>query len=248
MRQLPKAYLRLDPDLDAKHPDNLDEFMRLLCAANRQPWRGRFRSRAVVEALVGKGAAKRAIERGDLIPAGDHTCPDCPPGKARADDLYLDGWDIWQEGDMTVAERMKRYRNRNATVTESVTPTVTEASPEAYRSPSPPSETGDGRRKTVPTEPPPETPDPHDLDDLEVIADRLLSHPPTPGQWRALSGLARSVGRDRAIEAGRYWLTEGNSEDPFGALLDQLGSEATNKRKRKRSPNAYLDETTEDAA
>lgn len=37
--QLPKAYLRMDPDLNAKHPDNLSEFVRLMCAANRRPWR-----------------------------------------------------------------------------------------------------------------------------------------------------------------------------------------------------------------
>lgn len=244
MRQLPKAYLRLDPDLDAKHPDNLDEFMRLLCAANRQPWRGRFRSRSMVEALIGKPAAKRAIERGDLIPAKDHTCPDCPPGTARDGDLYLDGWDIWQEGDLTVAERMKRYRDRNATVTEGVTPTVTDPSPEAYPSPSPTSETEDGRQKTVPEEPPEEPPNPRDakLDALEVKADRILGHPPTPRQWTALRDLGRQVGMDRAIEAADYWLSEGNAEDPFGALLDQLGRESQKKRGRKRSPNAYLDE------
>lgn len=231
--QFPKAYLRMDPDIDSKHPDNLAEFIRIMCAANRQPWRGRFRSRVVVEAIVGKGAAKRAIDRGDLTPAGQHECADCPPGEAKGDELYLAGWDTWQEGDHTVADRMRAYRNRNGdrngAVTSTVTPSVT--------APSPASETVDSRQQTVLTEPTPEPPYPPP-DDLEVLADGLLGHPATPNQLRAIRGLSRKVGPPRAIEVMRHWLTQ-KADDPFGAVLDQLGTES--KSKPKSSEWAYMD-------
>jgi hypothetical protein len=95
---MPRAYLRLDPNIDQTHPD-LDSFVRLMCAAARQPERGRFRDRAVLERAVGKSKVTRAMARGDVV-----TLPD---GR-----LYLEGWDEWQEGDHTVAERMKRMRDR----------------------------------------------------------------------------------------------------------------------------------------
>ena len=96
---LPKAYLRLDPNIDQTHPDNLDGFIRLLCASNRQPVRGRFRSRALVEGVLGRAAVKRLIERGDICqqPDGSWTVP---------------GWSEWQEGDWTVADRQRRIRAR----------------------------------------------------------------------------------------------------------------------------------------
>jgi hypothetical protein len=98
--QLPKAYLRLDPNVDQTHPD-LEGLIRLMCAANRQPQRGRFKSRAIVEIIVGRSRAKAFIERGDLIPQDG--------GR-----FYLDSWDEWQEGDMTVGERQKRIRQKRA--------------------------------------------------------------------------------------------------------------------------------------
>lgn len=103
--QLPKAYLRLDPNIDQTHPDNLGDFIRLLCAANRQPTRGQFRSRGVLESLFGKTGTHRLYDRRDVMEddAGIVTVP---------------GWEGWQEGDLTVSERMTRMRNqRNNTVT-----------------------------------------------------------------------------------------------------------------------------------
>jgi len=99
-RQLPKAYLRLDPNLDQTHPDP-GAMVKLLCAAARQPQRGRFKSRAVLDNILGRASAKRALERHDVVPL--------PDGR-----LYVDGWDDWQEGDMTVAERQARIRARRA--------------------------------------------------------------------------------------------------------------------------------------
>lgn len=95
---LPRAYLRIDPNLDQTMPD-VDAFVRLLCAAARQPERGRFRDRALLDRAIGRAKTRRAIERGDVCVLED--------GR-----LYVVGWDEWQEGDYTVGERMRRMRNR----------------------------------------------------------------------------------------------------------------------------------------
>ena len=106
---LPRAYLRIDPNID-QHPDALS-MVRALCAAARQPNRGRFRDPTVLERAVGRRQYRAMVERGDVI-------ADQPgPG------VYLDGWDEWQEGDLTVGERMRRMRLRRkgkavSTVTE----------------------------------------------------------------------------------------------------------------------------------
>lgn len=95
---LPRAYLRMSPDLD-QHPDPL-AMVKAMCSAARQPTRGRFREPRVLERVVGKRQYREMVQRGDLVPA------DPGPG------VYLDGWDEWQEGDWTVAERMRRMRDR----------------------------------------------------------------------------------------------------------------------------------------
>jgi hypothetical protein len=103
---LPKAYLRIDPNLDQTHPD-CGAFVRLLCAGARQPVRGRFKTWDVLVNAVGRRAAMkhRDVWR-DVHPAGEA--------------LVIDGWDIWQEGDFTVGERMRLYRDklRNKRVTD----------------------------------------------------------------------------------------------------------------------------------
>lgn len=109
---LPRAYLRIDPNIDHAVAD-LDGFIRLLCSAARQPERGRFRERAILDRAVGRAKVARMIERGDVI-----TLPD---GR-----FYVAGWDEWQEGDLTVGERMKRMRARRKTVSR-VTPTASPA-------------------------------------------------------------------------------------------------------------------------
>lgn len=100
MSEFPKAYLRMSPNLDM-HP-NPDAMVRAMCAAARQPERGRFREASVLERIVGRRAYRVMVERGDIVPA--------VPGPG----VYLDGWDEWQEGDYTVAERMRRLRARKA--------------------------------------------------------------------------------------------------------------------------------------
>jgi hypothetical protein len=96
-RQLPKAYLRIDPNIDA-HPD-LETLMRLIAWANRQRRRGRFRAIKPLERIVGRRQLREAVERGDLVEQADGS-------------WYLAGWDEWQEGDWTVGERQQRIRNR----------------------------------------------------------------------------------------------------------------------------------------
>lgn len=110
MSEFPRAYLRMLPNID-QHPDAL-AMVRAMCAAARQPQRGRFREPVVLERAVGRKAYRLLVERGDVVPA--------VPGPG----VYLEGWDELQEGDMTVAERMRRYRKRkrDAKVTHVASP------------------------------------------------------------------------------------------------------------------------------
>jgi hypothetical protein len=113
-----RAYLRLDPNLVDKKADYPDgayrAFVDTLCHAEQQQPRGRFRSRKLLAVLLGKRGRwiPYLIEHGDLA--------ETPSGR-----VYVDGWDEWQEGDVTVSERMKRLRSRDRTVTPTDTPTVT---------------------------------------------------------------------------------------------------------------------------
>ena len=111
--QLPKAYLRIDPNLDATHPQPGD-MVALLCAANRQPHRGRFKSAELARIVLGAALFRRCVQRGDLVMEGDG--------------MYVPGWDEWQEGDHSVGDRMARLRARKR---NNVTfGTVTQASPD----------------------------------------------------------------------------------------------------------------------
>ena len=113
-----RAYLRLDPNLPdekAEYPDGAYRaFVDTLCFAEHQPQRGRFRNAKLLAVLLEKRSRwiPYLIEHGDLI-------------TTESGALYVDGWDEWQEGDVTVSERMKRLRSRRKGVTPSDTPTVT---------------------------------------------------------------------------------------------------------------------------
>ena len=106
---LPRAYLRIDPNID-QHPDPL-AMVKAMCAAARQPNRGRFRDPRILERAVGRRQYREMVQRGDVSP--DQSGPG----------VYLEGWDEWQEGDLTVGERMRRMRLRRKGKTVShVTP------------------------------------------------------------------------------------------------------------------------------
>jgi hypothetical protein len=109
---LPKAYLRLDVNVDQQHPDNLAAFIRLLCAGARQSQRGRFGGRGILETLFGKAAVRRMYERGDVADQAD--------GR-----VEIIGWDLWQEGDVTVGERMQRLRSKPSATHQDPHKTVT---------------------------------------------------------------------------------------------------------------------------
>ena len=96
--QLPKAYLRIDPNLDSTHPAPGD-MVALLCAANRQPHRGYFKSEDVARTALGRALYARSVARGDLRKTGRG--------------YHVDGWEAWQEGDLNVGERMRRLRDRH---------------------------------------------------------------------------------------------------------------------------------------
>lgn len=116
-----RAYLRLDPDYFERRlergdpPGAIGAFVAVLCLAESQPKRGRFRNEAILRALLTPPFARWVpymLEHQDLIPEGKR--------------LYVDGWDEWQEGDRTVTERMARVRNRHRNAdTNGVTPDVT---------------------------------------------------------------------------------------------------------------------------
>lgn len=106
-----RAYQRIDPRtyerkvLDQGYPlPAFAAYIGALNAGEAQPDRGRFRTEAVLRALLGPAGrwVGFLVERGDLVRL--------PDGR-----LYLEGWDEWQEGDWKVAERVTRIRNRKRT-------------------------------------------------------------------------------------------------------------------------------------
>ena len=123
---MPRHYIRVDPQfyerkaLRQGYPlGAVAALVGCFCLAETQPERGRFRDRRVLSVLL--GPARRwlpyLIEHGDLVEQDE------------LPRLYIDGWDEWQEGDLTVPERMARMRakkgRRAGSVTAPVTPDVT---------------------------------------------------------------------------------------------------------------------------
>jgi hypothetical protein len=113
-----RAYLRLSPSafldkvvIDGYPAGAFAAFLAVLCLAEEQPERGRFRSEKLLRLLldeprdgvrVGWGRwVPYLIEHHDLVRRDEGV-------------LYVVGWDEWQEGDVTVSERMARMRARKA--------------------------------------------------------------------------------------------------------------------------------------
>ena len=102
-----RAYHRVDPLMDERKshytPAQFGAFLKVQLLAGRQTHRGHFRSRKALEGSLPSAYAKHIaylIEQRDLIEQ---------PGGT----LYMDGWNEWQEGDVTVKDRMARLRNRH---------------------------------------------------------------------------------------------------------------------------------------
>lgn len=103
-----RAYLRLDPGfyerkLEQGYPiPAIAAYIGCLCLAEHQSQRGYFRDRSVLRALLGVAGARWVaylLEHGDLL--------ELPGGR-----VYVDGWEEWQEGDVTVKDRMAMVRQR----------------------------------------------------------------------------------------------------------------------------------------
>lgn len=92
------AYIKGPVDLLLTHED-AGEWFELQCVGALQPTRGRFASKAVLYKALGKGRARRCIRRGDVEAL--------PDGRWEITD-----WDELQEGDRTVAERMRNWRKK----------------------------------------------------------------------------------------------------------------------------------------
>lgn len=124
-----RAYHRIDPLMDERKshytPAQFGAFLKVQLVAGRQTMRGWFRSEAALRGAL-PGAYARHVDF--LIEQGDLRVSDSG--------VYVDGWNEWQEGDLTVSDRMAALRNRrrNATVTGTVTSAVSEPSPTAIRS------------------------------------------------------------------------------------------------------------------
>lgn len=117
-----KAYHRVDPLMDERKshytPAQLGAFLKVQLVAGRQSKPGYFRSLDALKRSLPADYVKLLaflIDQGDLI--------------ERDGQIYVDGWEEWQDGDLTVGERMARLRNRrrNADRNDAVTPSVTSA-------------------------------------------------------------------------------------------------------------------------
>jgi hypothetical protein len=182
-------------------PAQLGAFLKVQLVAGRQTSRGRFRSIAAIRAILPAAYARHIdflVAEGDLDVLTDGS-------------VYVDGWDQWQEGDLTVKDRMAALRNRRRNGT--VTSTVTQPSPTAIRSSvgigigvsgepngSPaPRERYDGRA------------------DLEMFL-LLRRRAPTPKQRRLLDEVL-----DRHDLTGPEWSADimaKHPDDPIGAVLE----------------------------
>lgn len=101
-----RAYHRVDPLMDERKghytPAQLGAFLKVQLLAGRQTERGWFRSAAALRATLPASYGRHVPF---LLAEGDLTV--CDGGR-----LYVDGWQEWQEGDLTVKDRMARLRNR----------------------------------------------------------------------------------------------------------------------------------------
>ncbi len=111
-----RAYIRVDPGfyerkaLRQGYPlGAVAALIGCLCVAETQPQRGRFRDRKVLRVLLGPGS--RWIDF--LIEHGDLSEQVADSGKQGAShELYIEGWDEWQEGDVTPPARMAAIARR----------------------------------------------------------------------------------------------------------------------------------------
>lgn len=202
---LVRAYHRVDPLMDERKghytPAQFGAFLKVQLLAGRQTSRGRFRSVAALRAMLPAAYVRHVdflLSEGDLDVLTDGT-------------VYVDGWDQWQEGDLTVKDRMAALRNRRRNA--AVTSTVTRPSPTAIRSSVGVSTGVSGESYDSPATR--ERPDGRaDLEAFLIIKRRA----PTPRQRRLLDEVL-----DRHDLTGPEWSADimfKHPDDPIGAVLE----------------------------
>jgi hypothetical protein len=103
-----RAYHRVDPLMDERKghytPAQFGTFLKVQLLAGRQTKRGSFRSLLALRRMLPAAYSTHVpflVSEGDLVIRTDES-------------VYVDGWQEWQEGDLTVAERMARLRNKRS--------------------------------------------------------------------------------------------------------------------------------------
>lgn len=245
-----RAYHRIDPLMDDRKghytPAQFGAFLKVQLIAGRQTRRGRFRSVAALKGMLPSSYVRSVdflVEQGDIIPAGRHDpCKQCPEGPIPRGEVYVDGWDEWQEGDLTVSERMGRLRNkrRNSTVTPTVTSAVTEPSPPAIG-------VGVGVSTGVSTGVGPASAGvAREMDELEVAVHGLRNGNATLKQIDTFRGLREQIDDDPAFyECLREWAAA-PVEDRYGKAMAELVDLAA-RHKSGRGSKAVKSTTSYDA-
>lgn len=235
-----KAYHRTDPLMDERKghytPAQLGAFVKVQLLAGRQTRRGRFRSAAALKSMLPGTYARHVeflVEQGDVIPATRHAaCDQCPEGPSPRGEVYVDGWDEWQEGDLTVGERMHRLRNKRRNA--GVTGTDDEPSPTAI---------GVGVGISVGSRS--NERDAREPDRIEIATRRLRNGSATERQVDTMRGLFEQVADDARCFAVLTEWEHAPIKDRFGSAMAELAQLAT-ERKRSRGSRAVASTTSYD--
>jgi len=204
-----KAYIRIDPLIDERKghysPAQLGAYMMVLCKAARQEPRGRFRSEQALRNMVPAPFVRHLAwlyDQGDVVVDDDGS-------------VFVDGWDEWQEGDLTVADRMSRLRNRRRNA--GVTPTVTQP----YRSATHIDTDIDIDVRGIENLPSPLPPD-----GIFDAYYSLTARPPSPGAVAWLDRLSDEYPEDDVTAAmAAEWTASPNPSDFLGRVQTRLLSD-----------------------
>lgn len=232
-----RAYHRVDPIMDERKshytPAQLGSFLKVQLMAGRQTRRGRFRSVAALKSSLAPPYARSVdflVEQGDIIPTVRHEeCKQCPDGPIPRGEVYVDGWDEWQEGDLTVRDRMARLRNRKrnngvTTASPDRNATVTTGTPDGV-SGSVGVGVGVGSLTSVS--------DTRAMSEVEKAAHRLRNGNATEPMVDAFLSFAEQLGDAKVLQVAGHW--ESNPvRDRYGSAKQELEHLAKQRRHGKR--------------
>jgi hypothetical protein len=147
----------------------------------------------VLNSLFGKAAVTRFYARGDVVSQSDGS-------------VYTIGWDDWQEGDLTVSERVRRTRQKKAAALQNRYADVTDPFPDPLSKPLPPSTvlmstvlTSESLGETVRESVPSETPLMETIHAIERISGRVWSYRPGSWAWDTLEPDVRDFGMAEVV-------------------------------------------------